>query len=147
MPITADAAVAACPSCGTKNRVPSTAAGRPRCASCKSDLPWLATADGNDYPDVVDKSPLPVLVDAWAPWCGPCNMVGPLVEQLAEQYAGRLKVVKVNVDEAPEVAQRLGVQGIPALFFVRDGRVVDSLVGARPLPDLQAAVEAVLAEG
>ena len=87
-----------------------------------------------------------MLVDAWAPWCAPCNMVGPLVEQLAGEYAGRLKVVKVNVDEAPGVAQRLGVQGIPALFFVRDGKIVDSLVGARPLADLQSAVEAVLAE-
>lgn len=146
MPVTADAAVAACPSCGTKNRVPSTATGRPRCASCQTDLPWLVAATTADYGDVVEQSPLPVLVDAWAPWCGPCNMVGPLVEHLADEYAGRLKVVKVNVDEAPEVAQRLGVQGIPAMFFVRDGKVVDSMVGARPLPDLQAAVEAVLAE-
>ena len=91
-------------------------------------------------------SDTPVLIYFWAPWCGPCNTVGPLVDHLSQQYVGRLKVVKVNVDQAPDVAQRLGVQGIPALFFLRDGKVVDSLVGARPLPDLQAAVEAVLAE-
>lgn len=146
MPVTTDTAVAACPSCGTKNRVPSSATGRPRCASCQADLPWLVAADGTNYTEVVEQSPLPVLVDAWAPWCAPCNAVGPLVQHLAGEYAGRLKVVKVDVDQAPEVAQRLGVQGIPAIFFVRDGKIVDSLVGARPLPDLQAAVEAILAE-
>jgi thioredoxin 2 len=125
-------AVRPCPSCGTKNRVPADATGRPRCASCKADLPWLADAGDADFDTVVAKSPIPVLVDCWADWCGPCRMVSPIVEQAAIERAGRLKVVKVDVDANPGVSLRLGVQGIPALFLLRDGEVVDQQVGAAP---------------
>lgn len=137
--------IVACPRCGTKNRVPTAAGGHPRCGSCQRDLPWLVAAGDGDFAEVVERSGTPVLLDCWAPWCGPCHSVAPLVERLAEQYAGRLKVVKVDVDRAPGVAGRLGVQGIPALFLVRDGEVREQLVGARPLPDLEAAVERLLA--
>lgn len=137
--------IVACPRCGTKNRVPAAAGGHPRCGSCQRDLPWLVAAGDGDYAEVVERSSTPVLLDCWAAWCGPCHSVAPLVERLAEQYAGRLKVVKVDVDQAPGVAGRLGVQGIPALFLLRDGEVREQLVGARPLPDLEAAVERLLA--
>lgn len=137
--------IVSCPTCGTKNRVPIDASGRPRCASCHDDLPWLVEAGDGDYRTVVEASPLPVLVDAWAPWCGPCRMVSPIVERMAGTFAGRLKVVKVNVDESPAVARRLGVQGIPALFIVDGGDVVDATVGAAPERQLEGWVERSLA--
>lgn len=127
------AEVIACATCGTKNRVPATAAGRVRCASCHADLPWIVNAGETDFATAAS-GPLPVLVDLWAPWCGPCRMVAPGVERAAVELAGRLKVVKVNVDEAPSVSARFGVQGIPTLLVLRDGAPIARQVGALP-PD------------
>jgi thioredoxin 2 len=121
-----------CLNCGKRNRVPSTATGVPRCAACHAPLPWLTSADDGDFEQVVAASTLPVLVDLWAPWCGPCRIVEPGVEQAAERLAGRLKTVKVNVDEAPKVAERLGVQGVPTVLLMRGGREVARQVGAIP---------------
>ena len=135
------AGVVACPSCGRRNRVPAIASGVPRCASCHSGLPWLAAADDADFDDVVGGR-LPVLLDLWAPWCGPCRIVAPGVERAADELAGELKVVKVNVDEAPSVSARLGVQGIPTLLVLRDGHVVARQVGALPEDRLLSWVRA-----
>jgi len=90
------------------------------------------------------ESDLPVLVDLWAPWCGPCHMIAPVVEKLAVDYAGRLKVAKLNVDENPATANAYHVQGIPTLLIFRDGRVVDRIVGAAPEPLLRGKVDAAL---
>ena len=127
--------IVTCPNCGKRNRVPATARGVPRCANCHN-LPWLTAAGDVDFEEVAGNSTLPVLVDLWAPWCGPCRIVEPGVERAAGSLAGRLKVVKVNVDQAPRTAERLGVQGIPTLLLLRDGREVARQVGAVPPPAL-----------
>jgi thioredoxin 2 len=124
--------VVACRSCGTRNRVPAAATGTPRCAVCKHPLPWLVAAADADFAAVVERSPVPVLLDLWAPWCAPCRMVAPGVERVATELAGRVKAVKVNVDEAPAVAARFDARSIPTLLVLRDGRVVARQVGALP---------------
>jgi len=90
------------------------------------------------------KSETPVIVDFWAPWCGPCRMVAPVLEKLAEEYAGRIVVAKVNTDENPEWAQRYGVQGIPTMLFVSKGDLIHQQVGALPEPYLRDMVEEFL---
>ena len=125
-------AVVACSGCGARNRVPAEATGTPHCAKCRRALPWVVDAGEHDYGRVVDGSHLPVLVDLWAPWCGPCRMVSPALEQLAGEFAGQVKLVKVNVDEAPGVSQRFGVQGIPTLLVSHRGEVLARQTGAAP---------------
>jgi thioredoxin 2 len=130
--MTTDASVVTCPTCGRKNRVPAAATGRPRCANCHNPLPWLAEADDASFAERVDQAQLPVLVDLWAPWCGPCRAVSPALENLARDRAGRIKLVKVNVDESPVTAGRFGVQGIPTLLVLDKGTVVARQTGAAP---------------
>lgn len=96
------------------------------------------------FADEVLNSDLPVLVDLWAPWCGPCRMIAPVVEKLAAEYAGRLKVAKLNVDDHPATPGRYQVQGIPTLLLFRNGQVIDRIVGAAPEPMLRSRVEAAL---
>ncbi|MBW3610602.1 MAG: thioredoxin [Actinobacteria bacterium] len=128
---------AACPSCGTRNRVPPAASGSPRCGRCQVPLPWIAEADDATFTDIAERSPLPVVVDLWAPWCGPCRTIGPILEQLAGEFAGRCKLVKVNVDGAPATRARFVVQGVPTLIGLRDGREVARQVGAAPADRLR----------
>ncbi len=134
--------VVACSSCGKKNRVPAAAKGVPRCANCHTPLAWLTIAGDADFDTVAGQSPLPVLVDLWAPWCGPCRMVAPGVEQAARKLAGRLKVVKVNVDQAPAVAARYDARSTPMLLILDKGQVKDRQVGAVPADALLRWVEA-----
>ena len=136
--------VVACPACGKKNRVPADAGGSPRCGACRAPLPWLASAGDEDFDVIVSQAPLPALVDLWAPWCGPCRLVGPAVESAARVFAGRLKAVKVNVDEAPRVSARFGVQSIPTLLVVDGGKVVARQTGALPADALHNWVERAL---
>jgi thioredoxin 2 len=123
--------VVECPSCGKKNAVPAVADGRPRCASCKQDLPWIAEAGDSSFGEVVERASLPVVVDLWAPWCGPCRMISPALEEVARRVRGQIKLVKVNVDDSPATAARFGVQGIPKLLLFRDGQVVERAFGPK----------------
>jgi thioredoxin 1 len=93
----------------------------------------------------VMKSTTPVLVDFWAPWCVPCKAIAPILDQLAGEYAGRLKVVKLNVDDNPQVPSRFGVRGIPNLLIVRGGEVKDQIIGAVPKSQLVKAVDTAIA--
>lgn len=96
------------------------------------------------FEKTVLKSELPVVVDFWAPWCGPCRMVAPVLDKLAKEHAGKLVVAKVNTDEEPQWAQQFGVQGIPTMLFVSGGKVVHRQVGALPEPMLRDAVSQFL---
>lgn len=129
--------VTACPHCGRRNRVPAVTGGVPRCAQCHASLPWTAEAGSDTFDAVTASRKIAVLVDLWAPWCGPCRMVSPALERLATEFAGRVKLVKVNVDEAPDVAERFGVRGIPTLLVMHGGEVVARQTGAPPEPALR----------
>ena len=94
-----------------------------------------------NFENEVMKSDIPVLIDFWAPWCGPCRMMGPIIEQLAEEYKGKAKVGKVNVDEEGELSQAFGVMSIPTIVLVKDGKVVKQAVGARPKAEVEAMLQ------
>lgn len=97
-----------------------------------------------DFDAEVLQSSVPVLVDLWAVWCGPCRAIAPHVDAIAQEYAGRVKVVKVNVDEEPELALRYGIQSIPTLLFFKDGKVQDMIVGVVPKQTIVQKLEALL---
>ncbi len=127
--------VVACPNCGQHNRIRSAASGVPKCGKCHATLPWVVHSDTGTFARDVDTT-MTVVVDFWAPWCGPCRMISPILEELAHEYAGRLKVVKVNVDENPELGRRYGARSIPLLVVMKGGREVNRIVGALPKPAL-----------
>jgi thioredoxin 2 len=133
-----------CPHCGRRNRVPAAASGTPRCGNCHKPLPWIIDATDDTFADVAEKASVPVIVDLWAPWCGPCRMVSPALAQVAAQLAGQVKLVKVNVDDSPRLQQRFRVQAIPTLLILRHGQVAAQRAGAAPAADLRAWVEQVV---
>jgi thioredoxin 2 len=136
--------VVACPNCGTRNRVQAAAGGTPRCGKCHEPVPWIANAGDDDFVDIVQRSPVPVLVDLWATWCGPCRMVSPVLERIAADRAGRLKLVKVDVDAAPLLSQVFEVRAVPTLLVFRDGQVVAHHPGAAPEAVLRSWLDEAL---
>jgi thioredoxin 2 len=135
-----DPTVVVCPSCGRKNRVPAAASGVARCGNCHSPLPWIVDADASTYADVVERAALPVLVDLWAPWCGPCRMVAPELQKVAARQAGQAIVVKVNTDELSDLGQRFGIRSIPTLAVFEGGKEIARESGARPAPEIEAFI-------
>ena len=107
-------------------------------------LPWIADATDATLPVALETNKL-VLIDLWAPWCGPCRMVAPVLEKLAARYAGSLKVVKINVDDNPRSAAQYDARSIPTLVMVRNGKEIDRVIGAQPEPALAAKIEPLLA--
>ena len=144
---TVEANIVTCPNCGTRNRVPAAADGKPRCGKCHKPLPWIVSAGDQDFTEVVDKSSVPVLVDLWATWCGPCRMVSPALEQLATERAGQLKLVKVDVDANRTVSQRFEVQAVPTLLVLDHGQVLSRQSGATPLGPLRNWLDQALSTG
>jgi len=140
-----------CAACGASNRVPTAArrAGRRAvCGRCKTPLALDATplvVTDASFATEVEASPVPVLLDLWAEWCGPCRMIAPMIEELAGELAGRVRVAKLNVDENPSTAGRFGVQSIPTLLVLKGGREVDRIVGVVPKADLARRVERAIA--
>ena len=134
-----------CPSCHQKNRLSySRLPEKTQCAKCKTELPNVGApvevTTASEFDGLIASSAIPVVVDFWAPWCGPCRMVAPEVEKVATRTAGRLLVVKVNTDQVGDVGERLGIRSIPTMAVFRNGREVARAAGARPASDIEAFV-------
>ena len=142
MSATSESQLIKCQSCGATNRVPNDKLRgglQAVCGRCKTTLGApshpVTVTDGN-FAAEVERSSLPVLLDMWAAWCGPCRMIAPVIEELAAELAGRVKVAKLNVDDNKQTAARFGVRSIPTLLVFKDGREVDRLVGALPKQEI-----------
>ena len=142
-----------CPACGANNRVDSERIAQGNeavCARCKMALPVsnkpVIVTDATFVAEV-ERSPMTVLLDFWAPWCGPCRMIAPVLEQLAAEMAGRVRIAKLNVDENQATAARFNVRSIPTLVILKSGREVDRLVGVLPKSELTRRLERTLARG
>lgn len=143
--------VVACSKCGIKNRVDQRQAEQiAKCGKCGTPLNLnqtkdtaaetkpLTVTDARFQQDVIEASDKPVLLDAWAPWCGPCRIVGPIMEQLAAESKGRYRIAKLNVDENPITASQFQIQSIPTMLIFKKGKLVDRIVGAQPKPAIAA---------
>ena len=140
-----------CGSCGTKNRIPRKRLGAgPICGRCKTRLITKGIYDiPVDVSDSTFNSEIlgyngPVLMDCWAPWCGPCKMIAPVLDQLAAEYAGKIKIAKLNVDNNPATASRYGIQSIPTMLLFKNGQQVDKIVGAVPRSEIENRIKTLL---
>ena len=141
--------IVGCPACGQKNRAAYERLDREtRCGQCKQPLPHpsepIAIASSADFDRLVARSSVPILVDYWAPWCGPCRIVAPELQKVAARHAGRVLVAKVNTDELPDLGERFGVRSIPTLAIFSGGREVSRVAGARPAADIERFMSAAV---
>jgi len=141
-----------CPHCQARNRIPREKLGhRAKCGKCGVSFTTtdqyasspVQVTDATFSREVL-QSPIPVLVDFWAPWCGPCRMIAPVLEELSQEYAGRIKIAKLNTDENQTTAAQYRIQGIPTMLLVKNGQVVDSVVGAIPKQALTNKIQQML---
>jgi thioredoxin 2 len=142
--------ILACSKCGAKNRFPVVRmADKPKCAKCHSPLPIEnlsrpVIVTDQSFDNEVLGSPLPVLVDCWAPWCGPCKAIGPVIDALAQDYAAKVKVAKLNLDDNPMIGSRYAINSVPTFLLVKNGQIVDKLVGALPRQQMETALARIL---
>jgi len=141
-----------CPACGARNRVPGDKVARglrPRCGRCRTPLAPAGdgpvTVTDATFAAEVERSPLPVLLDAWAPWCGPCKMIAPVIEELAAEMSGRVRVGKLNVDENPATAARFNLRSIPTLLLLERGREIDRVIGVQPKAEILRRLKPLVA--
>ncbi len=140
-----------CPACGAVNRVapqPLHEGRKAVCGRCKADLPAgspVMTITDSTFSNEVERSTLPVLLDMWAAWCGPCLRLAPVVEEIAGQMAGRVLVAKLNVDENPISAERFNIRSLPTLLVLKNGREIDRIVGALPKGEILRRLEQAIA--
>ena len=140
-----------CNSCGVKNRIPASKTGdNPICGKCGAPI---SITDSPGVPvDITDQSfesevlssPGIVLVDCWAPWCGPCRMIAPVLEELASEYRGKVKIAKLDTDENPKTAMKFNIQSIPTMLIFKEGNHIDTLVGALPKQEIEKKLVGVL---
>ena len=147
-------AIATCPNCGAKNRIDESRAAeaRPKCGRCGNPLAGatggspepLVVTDATFQRDVMAVTGRPVLVDCWAPWCGPCRMLEPTIKQLAAESGGRYVVAKLNTDENQRTAAQYRIEGIPTMLVFKDGQLVDKLVGLQPKQAIASRLAALV---
>jgi len=141
-----------CPQCHTQNRIPSERIGQQatcgKCGTIFSTAGKIPTSPvkvtDTTFSQEVLQSPVPVLVDFWAPWCGPCRMIAPILDELSHEYTGRIKIAKVNTDENQSTAAHYQIQGIPTLLFIKNGQIVDRVVGVAQKPVLHEKIQQLL---
>jgi thioredoxin 2 len=140
-----------CPTCGATNRVPQEKIEQklePVCGRCKTTLPLDArpvTVADATFSTEVEQSPLPVLLDLWADWCAPCRVIAPMIDELAAEMAGRVRVAKLNIDENPVTARRFNVRGVPTLLVLKQGKELDRIVGVQPKSEIARRLQQVIA--
>ncbi|GAA5070506.1 thioredoxin 2 [Thermocatellispora tengchongensis] len=140
------ASIVACDNCGARNRVPAAmTTGSPRCGRCRDPLAWIADADDTTFAAVAERASIPVVVDFMTAWSGTCQAVGPLLERLAHDLAGRIKLVRVDVDRSPGLSQRYSILHVPFLLLLDRDRVVSQHADAAPEPELRRWIEESLA--
>ncbi len=145
-----DSIILLCTECGTKNRVPILRINdAPKCGKCSTSLSVESLTQpinvtDNTFDKVVFSSALPVLVDCWAPWCGPCRAIAPVLDELSIKYSGKLKIAKLNLDENPAIGSRYSITSVPTMLLIKNGQIVDKLIGALPKEQLESQIARVI---
>lgn len=141
--------IVSCPNCGTKNKIPNDKIhSEPKCGKCKCLLPSITDrpVDISDatFEKEVLQSSLPVFLDCWAGWCEPCKMMAPILDELAKEYAGRIKFAKLDTEEYREIPSQFNINSIPTMLLFRDGKHVDTIFGAFPKKEIESRIQQLL---